>query len=125
MQADPHMDDKSEYALYTQTLLNVASDKPDFHIDLGDTFMTEKWYTYSVQSSQPWLFQIVRQFPSVTGYGSLQTQARYKYELGNFGKMAKTVPLFLVNGNHDGELGWLTPLNTIPTGRIRPETSTS
>jgi hypothetical protein len=37
---------------------------------------------------------------------------RYLYERYNFGLITHSVPLFLVNGNHDGELGWL--LNGTP-----------
>jgi len=33
--------------------------------------------------------------------------ARYLYEQGNFGLLAHSAPLFLVNGNHEGEAGWL------------------
>jgi hypothetical protein len=40
--ADSHLDDRTVPALYQQTLTNALADKPDFHIDLGDTFMTEK-----------------------------------------------------------------------------------
>ena len=107
IQADSHMDDKSDINVYTKTLQNIAADKPDFHIDLGDTFMTEKWYTYSIISSATYLQDPVT--------SESQTQARYKYELTNFGKVANTVPLFLVNGNHDAELGWLSPFGNLPT----------
>lgn len=33
--------------------------------------------------------------------------ARYLYERANFGMIGHSVPLFLVNGNHEGEAGWL------------------
>jgi len=33
--------------------------------------------------------------------------ARYAYERGNFGIATHSTSLFLVNGNHDAELGWL------------------
>jgi 3',5'-cyclic AMP phosphodiesterase CpdA len=33
--------------------------------------------------------------------------ARYAYERSNFGLLTHSVPLFLVDGNHDAELGWL------------------
>jgi hypothetical protein len=107
IQADSHMDDKSDINVYTKTLQNIAADKPDFHIDLGDTFMTEKWYTYSVQSGTGYQMD-----PATT---QTQVNDRYKYELTNFGKVANTVPLFLVNGNHDAELGWLNPFANLPT----------
>ena len=43
LQADSHLDENSDLAVYKQTLNNVLLDQPDFHIDLGDTFMTEKY----------------------------------------------------------------------------------
>ena len=98
IQADSHLDDKSDINVYTQTLQNIAGDKPDFHIDLGDTFMEEKFNTTFTGVIQPATTQD-------------QVNTRYKYELTNFGKVANTIPLFLVNGNHDAELGWITNNN--------------
>ena len=40
--ADSHLDEHTDPALYQRTLANALADAPDFHIDLGDTFMTEK-----------------------------------------------------------------------------------
>ncbi len=97
--ADPHLDDKSDIAVYNKTLDNIATQDTDFHIDLGDTFMTEKWYAQFIQSGTGYL-----QDPATTRD---QVQARYKFEMGNFSRIAKKIPLFLVNGNHDAELGWL------------------
>ena len=42
IQADSHLDENSSLPLYRNTLSNILADAPDFHIDLGDTFMTEK-----------------------------------------------------------------------------------
>lgn len=94
LQADSHLDENSSVAQYWQTLSNVLADQPDFHIDLGDTFMTEKHHaplspTVPMASSEA------------------EVQARYRYERGNFAKITHSVPLFLVNGNHEGEAGWL------------------
>lgn len=94
VQADSHLDENSVLDLYHRTLANVAEDAPDFHIDLGDTFMTEKHsapLTATVQAAPD--------EPTVV--------ARYLYEREHFGLVAHSVPLFLVNGNHDGELGYL------------------
>ena len=33
--------------------------------------------------------------------------ARYEYERANFGSVSHSAPLFLVNGNHEGEAGWV------------------
>ena len=94
IQADSHLDENSSLPLYRRTLTNILADAPDFHIDLGDTFMTEKHATP--------LSAVVQMAPDAA-----TVNARYAYEQGNFGLISHSVPLFLVNGNHDGELGWL------------------
>jgi hypothetical protein len=84
IEADPHYQD-NDPDVYRTDLVNVAADQPDFLIDLGDTFMTEKRnvndYAGAVQ-----LCQDVR-----TGFHSI---------------VGSSVPLFLVSGNHEAELGW-------------------
>ena len=57
---------------------------PDFIIDLGDTFMSDK--------VRPETYEIVEQ--------------RYLLQRSFFGLLCHSVPLFLVLGNHDGEAGW-------------------
>ncbi|MDY3552221.1 metallophosphoesterase family protein [Gemmata sp. JC717] len=79
VQSDSHLDQTTRPAVYTRTLANALADKPDFHIDLGDTFMTDKYEKF--QDALP---QYVAQ--------------RYY-----FGRLAHSAPLFLVPGNHDGE----------------------
>ena len=84
--ADPHnRDPKFSGELYATTLTNAISDRPDFHINLGDTFMTEKLklQTYAEAEST---FTDMRPYLGIIGADA---------------------PLFLVNGNHEGELGWL------------------
>jgi PKD repeat protein len=94
IQADSHLDENSILAQYQQTLGNIRLDKPDFHIDLGDTFMIEKHsQAFTATVSMP--------------LDQASVNARYAYERNNFGLMSHSSPLFLVNGNHDGELGWL------------------
>ncbi len=94
IQSDSHLDENSTLAYYQQTLANILADAPDFHIDLGDTFMTEK-------HTQP-LDATVSMAPDAA-----TVNLRYAYERGNFSTFSHSVPLFLVNGNHEGELGWL------------------
>jgi PKD repeat protein len=94
VQADSHLDENSDLDLYRQTLANVLADAPDFHLDLGDTFMCEK-------HSDP-LTATVRMAPD-----QVTVDARYAYERTNFGLITHSSPLFLINGNHEGELGWL------------------
>ncbi|MCE1204449.1 MAG: metallophosphoesterase [Holophagaceae bacterium] len=94
VQADSHLDENSDLAVYQRTLGNVAADMPDFHIDLGDTFMCEK-------HSLP----LTAVLETARDEGTVR--ARYAYERGNFGLVAPSAPLFLVNGNHEGEAGWM------------------
>ena len=85
IEADPHYLD-NEPAAWQTTLANILADKPDFLIDLGDTFMDEKFN--------------VNTFVGVT-------QSRQIVRSTGFAQIGGSVPLFLVNGNHDPELGWL------------------
>jgi hypothetical protein len=84
LQADPHMDSNSDPAVYTNTLRNETNDHPDFLIDLGDTFMTEK-------------FALTQE----------QVDRRYIETRAFFDIPGSSSPVFLVNGNHDGEFGWV------------------
>jgi len=79
--ADPHLDENTTPELYRQTLLNALADGPDFHVDLGDTFMTGK-HASRDEAAKQYLAQ------------------RYY-----FGLLAHSAPLFLALGNHDGEDG--------------------
>jgi len=77
--ADSHLDEHTDLAVYQQTLKNAAADKPVFHVDLGDTFMSEK-HTNRTDAAKQYL-----------------DQRRYFNLLGT--------QLHLVIGNHDGESG--------------------
>ncbi|MFO1488149.1 MAG: metallophosphoesterase family protein [Verrucomicrobiota bacterium] len=77
--ADSHLDDHTDRDFYQRTLKRAAADKPAFHIDLGDTFMSEK-HTNRLAAAQQYL-----------------DQQRYFALLG--------APVHLVIGNHDGESG--------------------
>jgi predicted phosphodiesterase len=79
VQADSHLDGNCLTDLYKRSLANVLAEKPDFLVDLGDTFMTGKH-----QSRAAAAFQYAAQ--------------RYY-----FGLVGHAVPVFLVIGNHDGE----------------------
>ncbi len=83
VQADSHLDENTSTELYRQTLANALADSPDFHIDLGDTFMTDK-HADRDSAAKQYLAQ--------------------RYYLGLVGHSA---PVFLVLGNHDGEDGKL------------------
>jgi hypothetical protein len=89
--ADPHNRDPNfSGELYATTLRNVVAGNPDFHINLGDTFMTEKAKPASFADA-------AATFTEMRPY---------------FGISGPDVPLYLVNGNHEGELGWLLPRGT-------------
>ncbi len=81
VQSDSHLDQATRPEVYERTLANCVADKPDFHIDLGDTFMTDKYDKYKDALPQ------------------------YVAQRYYFGKVAQSAPLFLVAGNHDGERG--------------------
>ena len=79
VQADPHLDFGVDTEAYAKSLANALASKTDFHIDLGDTFMSEK-HTNRANAAQQYIDQ--------RGYFDL---------LG--------APVHLVIGNHDGESG--------------------
>ncbi len=89
MQADPHLDYNTDLSLYQRCLANALADQPDFFIDLGDTFMTDKHRGRETAASQ------------------------YLAQRFYFGQIAHSAPLFLVLGNHDAEAGrWLDGTQT-------------
>ncbi|MCE9636683.1 MAG: metallophosphoesterase [Planctomycetes bacterium] len=81
VQSDSHLDVGTQPALYERTVRNVAADAPDFHFDLGDTFMVDKRRD--------------------DFRAALPQYAAQRWYLG-----LVHAPVFLVLGNHDGETGW-------------------
>ena len=79
VQADSHLDGRTNTRLYEASLRNAMAAKPDFHVDLGDTFMTDKRSDYR---------------------DALPQYLAQRYYFGLIGAVA---PVFLVSGNHDGE----------------------
>lgn len=84
IEADPHLDSNSDTAAYSLTLKNILLKKPDFMLDLGDTFFSEK---------QPNVNQ------------TIVTERHILYR-SFFGSVCHSVPLYLALGNHEGESGW-------------------
>lgn len=82
VQADSHLDENTNPDIYRQSLANTLAGRPDFLVDLGDTFMTDKRRTDFRQALPQYLAQ------------------RYY-----FGLLCHSAPLFLALGNHDGESG--------------------
>ncbi|MBL9201535.1 MAG: metallophosphoesterase [Opitutaceae bacterium] len=79
VQADPHLDAGTEPEIYRKSLANVIAARADFHVDLGDTFMTDKRTDFREALPQ---YLAQRHYFSLVGHA---------------------VPVFLVLGNHDGE----------------------
>ena len=84
IEADPHLDSNSNPDVCALTFKNILSKNPDFLFDLGDTFMTEK-------------LPVIDQ---------MEIKKRHLLLRQYFDLLCHSVPLFLVQGNHDGELGW-------------------
>jgi 3',5'-cyclic AMP phosphodiesterase CpdA len=86
IEADAHHGDpNSSPEVWDVTLRNMRADRPDFVVDLGDLFMTEKLGASDMAA--------------VT-----DTIAGVRGPLSTVGADA---PVLFVNGNHEGELGWL------------------
>jgi hypothetical protein len=83
VQADSHRDAKSDASVYNKTLINEASDRADFLIDLGDTSMVDKFATSYEE--------VLRR--------TIEDRAYFDLPGGS-------TPLYLAIGNHDGEKGW-------------------
>ncbi|MEI8197704.1 MAG: metallophosphoesterase, partial [Phycisphaerae bacterium] len=79
MTADVHLDEHTSADVYLRTLANIRADKPDFYLDLGNLFMTDKHATRAEAAAQ-YLAQ--------------------RYYLGQIGP---SIPILLALGTHDGE----------------------
>ena len=82
MQADSHLDENTEPAIYARAVENMLADGVDFVVDLGDTFMNDKYSPDYKESQKQYLAQ------------------RYY-----FGLVGHSAHWFLALGNHDGEQG--------------------
>jgi len=83
IQADPHMDENSSADVYNKTLDLIANSGASFLIDLGDIFMVDK----------------------LADKSEANIRARYVL-MKNYYQRLKGMPLKIVLGNHDGELGY-------------------
>jgi len=82
IQADSHLDGNSDERVYERTLANVRADRPDFLVDLGDTFMVDKYPDPKDALKQ------------------------YRAQRYWFSRIGSELSVFLCLGNHDGEVGW-------------------
>ena len=81
IQGDSHPErpQMSDPELYSRTLLQAASDKPDFYICMGDDFSVDALHVVNAETlTQPYTLQ--RPF---------------------LGLVAQSAPIFLLNGNHE------------------------
>ena len=69
---------------YQNAISLIIDDEPDFHIDLGDTFMTD-YQTSQSQVDEAYLAQ---------------------RDLDYIGGVGQSSPIFLASGNHENEEGW-------------------
>ena len=91
IEADPHLDEKTDTALFKSTLANIKAASPSFLIDLGDTSMAEKFAKTQTE--------VIKRYTDAKSYFDL---------LGD-------IPLYMVSGNHDGENGVNTGTNNMTT----------
>ncbi len=82
IQADSHLDGNTDLTVLERTHRNILRDKPDFLVDLGDTFMVDK-------------------YPRFTDAAKQYDAQRYW-----FSRLGSQMSIFLCLGNHDGEVGW-------------------
>lgn len=88
VQADPHMDEQSDTAIYMRCLQNQQADNPDFIVDMGDVVMTDKLKNAEnvvTEDTVRWRTEFMRTY----------------YE-----DISHSTPLYMVLGNHEGETGW-------------------
>jgi uncharacterized repeat protein (TIGR02543 family) len=71
-------------AAHQKAMQNIISDKPDFHLDLGDTFYADNTTSQSTVDAK-----------YITYRGPLY-----------LGAIGPSVPIFLSSGNHENEEGW-------------------
>ena len=71
-------------AFWTQTLNNIKLDNPDFLLDLGDTFAMD----------------------GVTTASTADANYLYQRTASTLGLISPSVPIYVVNGNHEQEEAW-------------------
>lgn len=87
IQSDSHLLNKADKALYMKSMQTMAAMKPDFLIDMGDTFLNDQKSKAEVTKDVIW---------------STSVQQRQYFD-----PVTRSAPLFLVIGNHEGEYGYV------------------
>jgi hypothetical protein len=96
IQADSHIvgaikqSNPPKFALYDITLRNLLADRPDFHIDLGD-------------------FAHIEHYGGASAHMHLDALDRYLVQRQCLAGISRSIPFYLVLGNHEGEEGWRIP----------------
>jgi predicted phosphodiesterase len=88
VQADPHLDEMSDTALYRRCLRNQLEEGADFMIDLGDIIMTDKLKNAGGKITRDTIIK------------------RCEYMREYYTTACHSLPLFIALGNHEGEAGW-------------------
>ena len=89
--ADPHLDELTSPGLFALAMRNIRADNPDFHVDLGDIFMSDKLSTI---------------IPGIrVNYGVVEWRAITLRNL--FAEFCHSAPFFFTIGNHEGEYGYV------------------
>jgi hypothetical protein len=83
VEADPHLDSNTSPELYARSLQNALAYHPDFLVDLGDSFMSDK----------------------LAGNRD-EVLARVLLLRSYYATVCHSLPLYLVLGNHEGEASW-------------------
>lgn len=94
----PEEEEKADDGMYSKTLKNTLLAEPDFMIDLGDTFMSEKNQSRDFYAPDDGIDKT----PATQAW----VKEDYQYLRSFFSQLGHSVPVFLVNGNHEGESGW-------------------
>jgi len=88
VQADPHMDNQSDTAVYGICLQNQFDDNPDFMIDLGDFIMTDK----------------LKNSSGIIPHDTIKYRCNVLRDF--YEKISHSIPIYIALGNHEGEAGW-------------------
>jgi hypothetical protein len=93
IQSDSHLLNKADPDLYLQSMETMDSADPDFVFDLGDAFINDQDKAPRRVAHEP--------YPLSTE----TLRAIYRQQLPYLDTVTRSAPLFLVLGNHEGELG--------------------
>ncbi len=94
--ADPHLDEATDQDLFTIAMKNIGADASDFHVDLGDIFMSDK------------MAKILPGLP--INFGLIDYRAVTLRN--NFAEFAHSSPFMFILGNHEAEYRYVYDRDT-------------